>query len=245
LVEDIVKKNLPGKKKKPVEKTPIAVYIGIGLIAILVVYALIQISQPDSTIDEDVSNVIPQGVSAGVNDTGNATLGDLDAEVQVALYEDFGCHNCKTFTETIEPDFIDEFVLPGKVLLISYPVAFVNQQSIPAAEAAQCALAQGKFWEYRHILFLNQGVVPFTRDNLLNFANTAGVNVANFQNCFDLGEFRNQVRTRTVEAQAKGVEGTPSFIINGNLYVGMLNLDSDNPDRPGLRQIINSIQSEK
>lgn len=234
---------MSGKRKKTTSKpkTPIVVYIGIGVIAVLVVAVLIQIGRPDTSDNISLGEVLPENVSSGVTEDGIAYLGSQDARVNITLYEDLACHNCKSFYTDTEDEFIRKYVAGGDVVLYIYPVAFVNAQSVPAAEAFECALDQGKNWEYRRLLFLNQGILPFTRDNLISFAETAGLDKSEFSSCYDQGKFATMVRSRTVEAQSSGVNGTPTFDVEGNLYEGVLPLTSNNPEIPGLTQIIDPL----
>jgi protein-disulfide isomerase len=226
-------------KSKATEKTPFLVYIGIGLIAVLVVVALIQVGKP--VTNNSSPEEILSGVEQGINDQGFPYLGSQNAPVEIILYEDYGCHNCKSFFETTEPDLLEEFVANGDIRLQIHPIAFVNNQSKPGAEAALCALEQGKYWEYRHQLFTNQGVRPFTRTNLVSFAQITGLETDVFASCYDQGKYSSQVRAWTEAAKTAGVRGTPSFLIGGKLYEGVLSIDSTNPDQPGIRQILAAL----
>lgn len=238
------KQNSRKKSKQTVIKQPpIAVLIGIGIIAVIVVFALIQIGRPSVPAGAVLDLGVMGQAESGLTSDGLPYLGNPNASIVIVQYEDFGCHNCKTFAESIEPSLVEQYVIDGSVLLINHPVAFVNQQSKPAAEAAECALKLDRFWEYRHLLFQNQGVVPFSRDNLVNFATQAGMNSAEFSNCYDQKLYEGVVIDRTLDAQRRGVTGTPTFEINGALYTGVTPIDSSNPDRPGFKQIIAAIQT--
>ena len=239
----MAKKGYKAVKSGSKDRTPIALIVGIVVIAILVVLVLIQVGKPKVPAAGASDPSIPAGIATGLTPDGLATLGSSDAAVKVTIFEDYGCHNCKAFYDNYEADFIDQFVATGDVQLISYPVAFVNAQSIPGAEAAACALEQGQeqFWSYRHLLFINQGITPFTRDNLVDFAKTAGLNSGNFSSCYDQGKYKSQVRERTDQAFTLGVKGTPTFNIGGNLVEGVLPVDSKDPASPSLKQLIDPL----
>jgi protein-disulfide isomerase len=235
-----LKQKKKGSPKKQ-EKTPVALYIGIFIVAVLVVLVLIQVGRPKIENVGEVGPILPDGVSSGTTDNGMPFAGSLDSPVQVVLYEDYGCHNCKSFYENFEAELIDQYVANGNISLLIHPIAFVNAQSLPGAEAAFCALDQGKFWEYRHLLFLNQGIVPFTRDNLVTFAQTVGMDQAAFSSCYDQGKYVSLVRNNTSEAQNAGVRGTPSFLIGSQMIEGVLAFDSSDPEQPGLKQLIDPL----
>jgi protein-disulfide isomerase len=234
----VAKKTQTPKKNPETTKTPWTVIIGIGLIAVLVVVVLIQVGRPSPIDVVSLQDLYPPGIEKGINGSGLPFMGDPDAPVKMKLYEDYGCPNCKNFYLGVEEDLVNEFVSAGMVVLTIHPLAFVNVQSGPAAEAIQCAQEQDGFWEYRHLLFINQGVTSFTRDNLITFAEAAGLDQAQFSSCYDQGKYAPLVLEKTLQAQAEGISGTPAMLIGGNLYEGLRPFDSTNPDTPGIKQLI-------
>lgn len=209
----------------------------IAVAAVIIVVILIQLGRPDtpnSSADTSPYANLPRGVT----DSGLHYLGDPDAPVTVREYEDFGCPNCRDYVANVEPSVIRDFIATGQVQLVSYPVAFVNNQSLPGAEAAACAAEQGKYWEYRHLLFANLGVQPFVRNNLVAMAGVAGVDTDLFGECLDQDRFLSDVMDQTRAANAFGITGTPTFEINGSRYQGYRPYESDNPDVIGMRALI-------
>lgn len=87
-----------------------------------------------------------------------------------------------------------------------------------AAEAAQCANAQGKFWEYHDKVFENQATLQVER--LKQFALEIGIDSESFNACFDSGEFRDDVEEDYRDGARLGVTGTPAFFINGRFISG-------------------------
>ncbi len=210
---------------------------GIVIIAILVVLVLIRVSSPTgltSTEDLGPDPSIPRGLTSD----GLHFLGDPDAPLTVLEYEDFGCPNCKSSFIEVEPLLIRDYIATGKVRLVIYTVAFVNLQSLPGAEAALCAAEQGYFWEYRQVAFLNQGRMAFNRDNFSLMADVVGLDTAEFLACYDSAQFRESILERTEAAQQFGLSGTPTFVIAGQSYPGLRPFTSDNPEVPGLKEII-------
>ena len=88
----------------------------------------------------------------------------------------------------------------------------------PAAEAAQCANAQGKFWEYHDAIFDNPRKLE--QDNLKQFAVDLELDTDAFNACLDEGEFRKDVVRDHEEGTQAGVTGTPAFFINGRFISG-------------------------
>jgi protein-disulfide isomerase len=124
------------------------------------------------------------------------------------VYEDLGCPNCQNFYATVEPQVMSDFVAQGRVKIVIYTLAFVNAQSLPAAEAVACALDQGFFWQYRDAVFNNQGIRQFNRDNLIAFATELDMDVDAFSECFDLGTHTQEILQRSQTAYDFGITGT-------------------------------------
>lgn len=225
----------PGSRSR---RTAYLLYAAVGLIAILVAYAMIQIGSPKPTPDGPAAAGPDPSIPRGETTDGLQYLGSGDASVTIREYEDFGCHNCRAFAGNVEPELINEYISTGKVRLVSFPVAFVNSQSLPAAEAAACAAEQDGFWEYRRLLFANQGISAFNRTNLVAFAGVAGLDMDSFGACLDQHRYLSTVTNQSRLAQRFGVNGTPTFEIGGSRYEGLLPYDSSDPENPGMVQII-------
>jgi len=98
-----------------------------------------------------------------------------------------------------------------------YPLPMHNRAQA-AAEAAQCANAQNKFWEYHDKLFANQRAL--TDEDLKRYATEVGLDTAAFNACYGEGQFRADVASDYQEGQRIGVTGTPAFFINGRFLSG-------------------------
>ena len=92
-----------------------------------------------------------------------------------------------------------------------------------AHEAARCAGAARQYWPYHDRLFEAQPA--FGRDDLLRYATELGLDVADFTRCLDERRYAAQVEADVVQAQALGINGTPTFLINGRVVVGGLPLE--------------------
>lgn len=236
------KQNTVASKKAANQTTrPVLVYVGLILIAVVVVFVVIRIGQPQAAAPEGEILGVPEGIEQNLTEDGLPVIGNPDAEVTIIQYEDYGCPNCRDFALVNEPLLIDEYIATGKVRLVSYPVAMINTLSTPGAEAAMCALAQGKYWEYRQVLFSNQGLVAFNRENLVNFARTAGLDVQAFTSCYVNGEYSEVIAQHTQIAVGIGVTGTPTFLINGARYVGNLPFDTGTAGTSSLVNILDPL----
>jgi protein-disulfide isomerase len=94
----------------------------------------------------------------------------------------------------------------------------MHQRAAPAAEAAQCAHEQGKFWEYHDKIMANQQ--KLSDDDLKQFATDISLDVEKFNACYTSGKFRADVQKDQTDGQKVGVSGTPAFLINGRFLSG-------------------------
>jgi protein-disulfide isomerase len=100
---------------------------------------------------------------------------------------------------------------------------YLGEESRRAAVAARAAQEQGRFWEYHDILYQNQkgeNSGAFSDQNLVTFAEEAGLDVERFEEALESGEYDEVVEEDFREAQEAGIQGTPSFTINGRTLVG-------------------------
>lgn len=201
------------------------VIAGIVAIAVLVVAVLIQASvQPEAQVAAPDLSVL-QGIPTGVSEEGYPYLGSPEAKVLVVAFEDLRCPFCKGAFDETEPQILEQYVKPGLVRIESRMIAILGSASVAAGEALRCAGDQGKYWEYRQTFFANQpeeSVLP-GRENFVQFAQLAGVGDMNqFTACFDSQKHRADVDSTNLSAQQAGINSTPSFIVNGQLYTGKM-----------------------
>ena len=156
-------------------------------------------------------------------------IGNKNAAVTIIEFSDFQCPFCERFHQTVEPTLLKQYVDTGKVAFVYKHSAFLGQESVWAAQAAECAADQGKFWQFHDLLFAkqngeNQGT--FTKDKLIGFATDAGLDMTKFEPCLNNDETPARVQADTQEGQQAGVRGTPTFFINGQPLVGAQPLET-------------------
>jgi len=93
-----------------------------------------------------------------------------------------------------------------------------HQYAQKAAEAAECASEQGKFWEMHDKLFAKQE--KLTEADLKGYATNLGLDTTKFNTCLSSGQFTDGVQADMELGQGMGVNGTPSFFINGKFVSG-------------------------
>ena len=123
----------------------------------------------------------------------------------------------------MEPVLKSEYIESGTLRLEWRDFPYLGQESVNAAVAARAAQEQGKFWEYHDILYQKQkgeNTGAFSDEKLLGFAQEAGLDVGRFEAAFKSGKYEATVQKVFREAQNAGIQGTPSFSINGQVLVG-------------------------
>ena len=94
----------------------------------------------------------------------------------------------------------------------------LHPTSREAHEGARCAEEHGKFWEYRELLYGNPPTT--SQQQLIAFASQLGMDPSDFKKCLDTGKFKTAVQKDEDEANRLGVQATPAFFINGQLFAG-------------------------
>lgn len=102
---------------------------------------------------------------------------------------------------------------------------YQGQESVNAALAARSAQAQGKFWEYHDLLYNNQSEV-FSDEFLVDLAGEAGLDVARFEDDFYSARYEEAVAADFQEGQRLGVTGTPAFVVNDQMLVGLQSVET-------------------
>ena len=149
--------------------------------------------------------------------------GDRQAKIAVIEYSDFQCPFCGRFARETLPQFEKEYVRAGKVLFVfrQFPLESIHANALRAAEAAQCAGDQGRFWELHTLLFADQKQLDAAsvRDN----ARRAGVNVDQFDKCMD-SDIATRVRADAQTGKRLVVQGTPTFFVGTVQSNGMVKI---------------------
>ena len=150
-------------------------------------------------------------------------MGDPDAPVTIIEFADFQCPYCGRFFAETKPQIDEQYMQSGEVRFAYFNFAFLGPESNWAAEAAECASDQNKFWEYHDKLYAsqageNQGA--FNKDNLKKFAEELGLDTSTFDECLDSGKYTQLVQDESSLASSIGVRSTPTFLINGQAVVG-------------------------
>ena len=185
---------------------PLAVIV-VGVVAVFLVVILAGgVLRGDSQVD-----IPPRTVS-----TQGRTLGPENARVTIEEYSDFQCPFCARVAERVLPEIESQYVADGRVRFVYRPLAFLGQESLWSAEAAECANEQERFWDYHDKLFENQegeNRGAFAMDNLKRFAQELGLDTQAFNQCLDSHQYEDALKKDTRDALDQGITTTPIFVI--------------------------------
>ncbi|MDP6670190.1 MAG: thioredoxin domain-containing protein [archaeon] len=178
-----------------------------------------------------------QPPAAEVSADDDAFVGPEDAKVVVVEFSDFECPYCaaavgkhellisrfKESDPSWEPavPYLKELAAEGKIKFVyrDYPLGG-HSKAQKAAEAAECAAEQGKFWEMHDLIFDNLEAGTIAVVNLKQFAVDLELDTEAFNTCLDSGEMAAEVQSDMAEGSSYGVNGTPAFFVNGILVSG-------------------------
>jgi len=141
-------------------------------------------------------------------------LGPEHAPAVLVEYGDFECPNCKQAVPAVEI-VLNRFDGQVRFAFRHFPLTDVHPHAFAAAEAAECAGAQGKFWEMHEKLFEHQAHLD--RKHLVRYADELGLDVARFSAELDDEVYRQRVLEHLESGQRSGVRGTPGFFLNGRV----------------------------
>lgn len=149
-----------------------------------------------------------------------AARGRTDAPVTLVEFSDFQCSFCRRFWRETLPRIEAEYIATGKVRFVYRHLVVLGAASSRAAQAAECAREQGKFWRYHDLLFELGPSAGFTDATFTEFAEDLGLDTRAFGTCLASGRHADRVLAESAVARRLGASGTPSFLINGRLLIG-------------------------
>lgn len=160
----------------------------------------------------------------------NPSVGSTEPVVTVTEYADFGCPACQAWHNSgIKDRILETYGDSVQFVWQDYPV--ITLQSPKAAEAGQCALDQGLFWEYHDAVYERHS--GLSNQALKAYAQQAGLNNDEFANCLDSSQHQATVQSDLNAGRELRLRGTPSFAVNGQLLAGP----------PGYEQLASLIEN--
>jgi protein-disulfide isomerase len=146
--------------------------------------------------------------------TTDHLLGPAQCEVTVVEYGDFECPNCKQAAPAVKL-MLARFAGRVRLAYRHYPLEEVHPHALLAAQAAESAGEQGKFWPMHDLLFDHQD--RLTLPHLRDYAERLQLGLARFNASMDEGVYLQRVREHQRSGRDSGVRHTPTFFVNGRV----------------------------
>ena len=137
--------------------------------------------------------------------------GGANAPVTIVEFTDYECPSCGT-TQPVLEEVVKEFGDKVKLVARNFPLD-QHKHAFKAAEAAEAAREQGKYWEYVALLFKNQKALEV--EKLKDYATQLGLDRKKFDPALDSGKFADKVKRDLADGNRIGVDSTPTVFING------------------------------
>lgn len=153
----------------------------------------------------------PQPPTYAITTDDQPTRGNQSATVTVVEFTDYQCPSCAQAQPMVE-SLMREYGDRVRLVVRDFPLER-HPDSFKAAQAAEAARAQGKYWEYTALLMQNQKALDAA--HLKEYATRLGLDRQKFDAALDAGQYAEQVRRDIQEGDQIGVAGTPTFFVNG------------------------------
>ena len=146
-----------------------------------------------------------------------------DAPATLVEYGDYQCPYCGAAHPVVKDV---QAVLGDELRFVfrNFPLTQIHEHAQKAAEAAEAAAGQNAFWPYHDLLFAHQDALR--RDNLIDYAVSLDLDQTRFAHEVDTNAFAHRIRTDFMSGIESGVNGTPTFFINGLRYDGPVEVES-------------------
>lgn len=156
---------------------------------------------------------------------GSGLVFNPEVKNQIDIWEDFQCPACRSF-EAINNDYIKKMITEKKAKVVYHPLTFIGErssngvnESIIAANAAACAMDEGKFLEMHELIYQNQGTEEnagrFSKEFMIMLGLKADLTSAKYQDCVSNGKYDNWTEASASYAAVKNVNSTPTVFVNG------------------------------
>lgn len=153
----------------------------------------------------------PESPSFTIATDDQPVKGNAKAVVTIVEFTDFECPSCAR-QHPILDRIVSEFGDRVRLVVRDFPLS-QHANARKAAEAAEAAREQGKYWEYAAVLFRNQSALGV--DKLRQYASELGLDRARFDASLDSGKFAENVQRDVMDGHKLGINGTPTIYING------------------------------
>lgn len=160
--------------------------------------------------------VYPDPAGLGAGHKWLPALGSEDAPVVLIAFSDFFCGHCRAFNLESLPELLKLYVAGGDVRYVGHFFGFPQTVQAGYVHAAMCAAEQGRYFAFEHAMYQS---IELGSSDIRRAAEIAGLDIEAFQTCQDSQRYSDAVQ-EAVFVDNYGVQGTPTFFVNGTQIVG-------------------------
>ena len=204
---NVNKRELLRKKREAEKRRKVFIFLGIAA-GVVLIFVL--------------ASILPKIILQQTKYAGSEgfTVGSPDAPITVVQFSSYTCSFCKAFSENVEKQFIKDYVETGEVYYRFVNIASNTPASELASKASYCAADQNRFYEFKDLLYTYASSADaFSRDRLIGYANSVGMDTDAFGSCLDADTYTNAYLEDRAFAESVGLTGTPSFLVNDQLVL--------------------------
>jgi protein-disulfide isomerase len=155
--------------------------------------------------------VAPESPVFSISTVDQPSMGRADAPVTVVAFTDYQCPSCAAMHPQFER-LVKEYADKVRLVTRDFPLS-QHTEAFKAAEAAEAAREQGRYWEYVAILLRNQSALSV--EKLKAYASELALDRTKFDSALDSGKFKESVQRDVEDGMKLGINGTPAVFING------------------------------
>jgi protein-disulfide isomerase len=155
--------------------------------------------------------VAPESPVFSIATNDQPLLGSADAPVTIVAFTDYQCPSCAAIHPVLEK-LVKEYGNKVRLVTRDFPLS-QHTDAFKAAEAAEAAREQGKYWEYVQVLLRNQSALSV--EKLKGYATDLALDRTRFDSALDSGKFKESVQRDLEDGVTLGINGTPTIFING------------------------------
>jgi protein-disulfide isomerase len=185
---------------------------------------------PPAVTESEHGPITPSMAQLKIDGEQYATMGDPAAPVTIVEFSDYGCPFCRLYNLTTLSEIKTKYIATGQVYYVHKDLPVVSLRGDLAAQAAECAGHQGRYWDMHTKLFIEpaewEGTVAQALDSFRRYAAMLELDAAGLEQCVAAGDYAATVERNIADAQALRLSGTPVFLLTRNCSL------APNPLRP-------------
>lgn len=196
------------------------VMLGIGVVTVaLVVGGVFFLGKSNN--NQTSTKVAPADQKLLINDSSHK-ISAPDSKVTIVEFGDYQCPACAA-AQSIVKKILSDY--DGKINFVfrNFPLS-VHPNAQKAAQAAEAAAAQGKFWEMHDKLYENQttwSTVGDPQEIFIGYAGDLGIDKDAFKKDINTNKYTGVINADANDGTKLGVDSTPTFFLNGNKIIGV------------------------